>query len=615
MIPMMNRGSYVLPGCIRYVLTGLLASAILSAQSAVFVARAPITVGLSPAAIATSDFFGNRESDLAVINAGSATVSVVPGQGNGIFLPSTNLKVGVNPRAIAVGDFNRDGTADLVVGNFTSDTVSVLLGNGNGTFRSAQSLTASGPTAIAVADFNSDGYLDLAVVNANGNNISIFLGAGNGIFRPPVNYDVGTDPSSIAVGAVNGDAMPDIVVSNAGSNNVSILLGNGDGTFRPFPSVAAGRNPVSISLADFNGDGIPDLAVANANGESSGISVLLGYGNGLFRDALSFPLGTNPSFFVSADFNGDGKLDVAVANVNLNTITVLLGFGDGTFYSPSTITVGDGPAWISVADLNGDGKPDMLVANGVSNTVSVLINDTSTASQPSITGIANGASFQTGPVAPGEIVTIFGSNVGPNQLTTLQSSSGLVGTTLAGTRVLFDGIASPLIYVSASQDAAVVPYEILGKQNTQVQVEFNGTSSNAVSLQVNSTAPALFTANSSGIGQGAILNQDGSVNSSSNSAEPGSVIVLFGTGEGQTDPSGIDGSVPGNVAPKPLAHVSVSIGGVDANVLYAGGTPGLVAGVLQINAQIPEGVGSGDVPVVVTIGQASSPAGVTVSVK
>lgn len=169
--------------------------------------------------------------------------------------------------------------------------------------------------------------------------------------------------------------------------------------------------------------------------------------------------------------------------------------------------------------------------------------------------------------------------------------------------------------MNAGQDSVVVPYEVAGKGNTLVQVEFNGNSSNAVSLPVSSTAPALFTTNSSGAGQGAILNQDGSVNSSANAAQAGSVIVLFGTGGGQTNPGGVDGSIAGNVAPQPLAPVSVNIGGMNAKVLYAGGAPGLVEGVLQINAQIPESVGPGEVPVVVTIGQASSPTGVTVSVK
>jgi uncharacterized protein (TIGR03437 family) len=128
-------------------------------------------------------------------------------------------------------------------------------------------------------------------------------------------------------------------------------------------------------------------------------------------------------------------------------------------------------------------------------------------------------------------------------------------------------------------------------------------------------APALFSANSSGKGNGAILNQDTSVNSPSNPAAKGSIVVLYGTGEGQTNPRGVDGRIASSVFPKPLGSVSVTIGGIAAQVLYAGAAPGLVAGVFQINATLPPGVPSGAVSVVVTVGTASSQPGLTLSVQ
>src|SRR5205085_2772578 len=129
-------------------------------------------------------------------------------------------------------------------------------------------------------------------------------------------------------------------------------------------------------------------------------------------------------------------------------------------------------------------------------------------------------------------------------------------------------------------------------------------------------APALFTANSSGTGQGAILNQDGTANGASAPAARGSVVALFATGAGETSPSGVDGAISGDPLPRPTLPVSVKIGGVDAEILYAGAAPGLVAGVLQVNCRIPASVSSGSsVPVVLTAGTASSRIGVTLAVK
>ena len=176
-------------------------------------------------------------------------------------------------------------------------------------------------------------------------------------------------------------------------------------------------------------------------------------------------------------------------------------------------------------------------------------------------------------------------------------------------------MAAPIIYSVSGQVTAIVPYEVAGEATTQVQVRYNGITSNLAPLPVVSTAPALFSALSSGKGQGAILNQDNSVNSDANPAAPGSVVVLFGTGEGQTNPNGVDGRLNVSTLPAPNWPVTATIGGVNATVLYAGAAPGLVAGVLQVNVRVPSGIPGGDQPVVVTIGGASTQAGLTVAIK
>ena len=239
-----------------------------------------------------------------------------------------------------------------------------------------------------------------------------------------------------------------------------------------------------------------------------------------------------------------------------------------------------------------------------------------TAPVASAAGVVNAASFAGGPVAPGELVTIFGAGIGPTTLASLELTAfGFVGTLIGDTTVLFDGIPAPLIYASAGQTTAIVPYSVAGKTSTQMTVVYQGRTSAPVTLAVTAAAPALFSADSSGKGNGAILNQDNSPNSPANPADKGSVVVLFGTGEGQTNPAGIDGRIAATVFPKPLGSVKVSIGGIQADIAYAGAAPFLVAGVFQINATVPLGVASGSAPVVVTVGNASSPAGITVSVR
>ena len=130
------------------------------------------------------------------------------------------------------------------------------------------------------------------------------------------------------------------------------------------------------------------------------------------------------------------------------------------------------------------------------------------------------------------------------------------------------------------------------------------------------SSPGLFTVDSSGRGQGIILNQDATPNSASNPALEGSVVVLYATGGGQTDPPGVSGSLTAEPWPKPHLPVSVTVGGLPAETLYAGAAPGLLAGLLQLNVRIPEGAPSGSaVPVVLTIGNAPSQPGVTVALR
>jgi uncharacterized protein (TIGR03437 family) len=233
-------------------------------------------------------------------------------------------------------------------------------------------------------------------------------------------------------------------------------------------------------------------------------------------------------------------------------------------------------------------------------------------------GVVDGASAQPGAVTPGKIIVLYGSRLGPASLTqATPAGGGRISTTLAGTQVLFDGVPAPLLYAGSGQVAAIVPYAVDGQTGTQMQVKNGSLASDPIALPVTPAGPSIFSVNLSGSGPAAVLNQDGvTVNSAAAPAPRGSVISIFATGEGQTNPAGVDGLIAVNAPlPGPRQTVSVRIDGRDAKVVYAGAAPGQVAGLMQVNVEIPTGVAIGDVPVEIQVGDAKSRAGMTIAVK
>jgi uncharacterized protein (TIGR03437 family) len=268
-------------------------------------------------------------------------------------------------------------------------------------------------------------------------------------------------------------------------------------------------------------------------------------------------------------------------------------------------------------------QPDVPVAAGAlstvfpANSITLLAIPPATlpVPKPVVQAVTNAASYGAA-IAPGQMVDIWGTGLGPATLAGLTlDANGMVSTSLANVRILFDGIPAPLVYVSATQCSAVVPYFGASNPTTHVQVEYQGALSDPLAVLVTATAPGMFTANASGTGPGSILNQDQTVNSVSNPAAVGSIVVLWATGEGLTDPPGVDGRPAVDVYPAPLATVTVNIGGLPATVKYAGAAPGFPPGVLQINAQMSPNVQAGNaVPVHITVGGVTSQDGVTLAV-
>ncbi len=260
-----------------------------------------------PQAITLADVNHDGKLDAAVTNA-DGSLSILLNKGKGVF-GTASVIPGVNGGLIASGDFNGDGNLDLAVSDFNDNSLNILIGNGDGTFQAPVAYPVNThPEWVTVGDFNKDGKLDLATGGWNvggfsGGGIAILLGNGNGSFGVPTYYDTyqgvggNVEPYAAVVADVNLDGNPDLLVPYRHQTHVGpvtgpnynvglgIFLGNGDGTFElenalGLPGVAGGPFLVGLGsygvlTGDFNNDGAPDAAVLNNFGSGTAYVTML----------------------------------------------------------------------------------------------------------------------------------------------------------------------------------------------------------------------------------------------------------------------------------------------------------------------------------------------------
>jgi uncharacterized protein (TIGR03437 family) len=307
------------------------------------------------------------------------------------------------------------------------------------------------------------------------------------------------------------------------------------------------------------------------------------------------------------------------------TLSIALGapwVGAGAYYNgptPTKIVVG----LVNPPQTPGeyDGSFTVQLPGGSVYAPVTLLVEPGPVAPPVVSQVVNAASGIAGSVSPGEIVALRGYGVGAAAAGGLRiEQDGLVATQINGLQVTFDGTPAPLIYTSANQTNLIVPYEVAARSSTVMRLLYVRASGNlqtsAWVLPVVSSSPGVFTVDATGTGQAAVINEDGTVNSAMNPARRGSIVSIYATGEGQTSPGGVTGSIAQPGASHPVQPVTVAIDGTDAAVHYAGAAPGEVAGLLQVNAVVPASVAPGPaVPLMLKIGGVPSQASVSIAVR
>jgi uncharacterized protein (TIGR03437 family) len=380
-----------------------------------------------------------------------------------------------------------------------------------------------------------------------------------------------------------------------GSGNVYVSGGLSSKGYPVTPNAFETTGGGFLSKLNAEGSAFVYSTLLQSNGLPSGNLDIDAAGNAYVADVIAagFPVssdalqpcygGGGDDIFV-AEFGPDGALAAAtyLGGSNIENASAIAVASDGSVVLIGNTRSADFP-------LTQDQPPATPAPLAPAYFVSRFhIADTANTTSPCLTlTLENGASFVEGPIAPGELITLHGLRLGPDVGVSAQlDSSGNIATEAAGVRVFFDSLAAPLLYVQSKQVNAQVPWELAGKPVSEVHVEYNGRSTRIAHADVASSAPAFFRSYTSL--QGAILNEDGTLNSASNPAKKGSIVSIFGTGGGPIVPAGMTGGI----APlEPLALLtlpfSMQVEFNDVEVLYAGSAPTVSNGVFQINFRVP----------------------------
>ncbi len=544
------------------------------------IATAANAITATPSSVTFSQFVGGTAPGSQTVQLTSTNptaftaantqswLTVTPGSGT----TNTSITLAVNPSSLVAGSYQDTVT---ITGGATTVTIPVTYTISPDTFvpapatlSFAQTLGGAAPPSQTVQVTSGTQHTFNASVNQPWLSVSPMTGTS------PVTLTVTANGASLAAGTYNG-----IITLNGAGSPVTI-------TASLTVAVATGAvfSPTSLTFS-----------VASGTQTSSTENLMVTSQAGQF------------SFTAAA----------AVSNGGSGTGN-WLSVSPASSTTPSTLTVTANPAGLASGEYAGIITVTPTDGSIPTQNLSVTLNIASsgTTSNAFVRSVVSAASFQPGPVSPGELVTLFGLGLGPTTgVGATVLASGAIDTMAGGTQVLFDGVAAPILYAQAGQVNAIVPYNVYGRTTTNMQVSISGAFSAPIGLAVQNTAPGVFTVNGSGTGQASVINQDGTLNGPNFPAPSGSVIEIYGTGEGQTNPPGQDGRIISTDLRHPLAASSATIGNVPAMIQYIGSAPTLVSGVFQMNVVVPAGLTPGLQPLQLMIGGVTTQAGITVAVK
>lgn len=610
----------------------------------------PIEVALD----AAGDLYISEFQRVRAVSAATGIINTVAGNGTFGFSGdggSALMAVLNTPTGLALnnGSLYISDTNNQRVRQVASGSIATLAGDGTpgylGDSGLALNASLSSPTGLA---FDPAGNLYIADTKNNNVRsvnpsqvITTFAGIGTcgfGAEGAPAILTPLCGPQGAVVDLAGNNYIADtennrvIMVDSAG--NIQIVAGNGTAGDAGAGNTGFGElyEPQGVAL-----DSEGNLYIADTQNHrirmltpGSTISTIAGTGTPGFSGdgGAATAAELNAPSQVAVDASGNiyiadtqnHRVRMVTTDGNINTIA---GTGDAAYNGD------DGPAvQIALSSPYGvalDGQGNVYVADTGNNRVRMLSTSQAVVTPPppaqliTVT-VANAASLQAGPLAPGEIFSIFGQGIGPTVgVTGTFDEVGTLSTTLADVQVLFIGTPvsatpAPLFYVQSNQINAQVPYQMAGQPFAQLEVVYQGVLLASMQVPLAAANPALFTLGS-GTGNAVVVNQDGSINSDKNPAPQGSIVVLYATGEGQTSPAGITGQAAQAPYPLPVLPVMLTMADIPASILFAGEAPGFV-GVMQINAQVPSGfVPPGGLALVLTVGSYQSPAGVTIAVQ
>jgi uncharacterized protein (TIGR03437 family) len=513
-------------------------------------------------------------SAIANSNNSVAWLSVSPTSGN----TSTNgiLTISADPSKLPAGSYSGSITVTSPGASNSPQTITVNIKVNPGTLSAptttlvfTQAAGGAAPAAQSIAVSGSPVPLNFTVAT------TAISGGFNWLSATP---SAGTTPANVQV-SVNGGSLP------VGQYTGTVVIG----------SAGAIGNPTTI--------GVILNVVTPATLTASPTSLAFAYTLGLAGPAAQ-------NIAVSAA-GGTGSVPLtAQAQFTSTGAGAWLVVTPASSTAPATFVVSISTAGLAAGTYNGS---IVIASNNALASLTIPVTLTvQSIPAPVVSSVANAASYSTGAVSPGENIVIFGSGIGPATLAQATVANNVFPTVVGGTRVLFDNVPAPVLYASNGQTSVMVPYGVAGRATTSLVVEYSGVQSAPIGYNVAPAAPGIYTQNSQGTGPGAILNQNFSVNGTANPEKRGNVIAIYMTGEGQTTPQGVDGTViPAVVSALkyPNLPVTVTIGGIPAVVAYAGSAPGLISGVMQVNVTIPLTAPTGTQPVIVTVGTANTQSG------